>query len=73
MLAPKSNKGLIIWLSIMAGLSSFSSAAVLTDIAGIKGAALILAIVGSLNAGTAVYVGAAKPVDSLQSAPPRVG
>lgn len=70
MLAPKSNKGLIIWLSVMAGLSSFSSAAVLTDIVGVKWAGLFLAVVGSLQAGTAVYVGAAKPVDSLQAAPP---
>lgn len=68
-MAPKSNKGLIIWLSVMAGLSSFSSAAVLTDTIGVKWAGLFLAIVGSLQAGTAVYVGAAKPVESLQAPP----
>lgn len=67
MLAPKTNKGLIMWLSLMAGLSTFSSAAVLTDTVGVKGAGLFLAIVGSLQAGTAVYVGAAKPVETLQA------
>lgn len=72
-LAPKSNKGLIMWLSVMAGLSSFSSAAVLTDVVGIRGAGLFLAMVGSLQAATAVYVGAARPVESLQTPPTQGG
>lgn len=71
-MAPKSNKGLIIWQSVMAGLTSFAAAGVLTNFVGQDGAALILAIVAALHAGTAVYVGAAKPVDSLQ-APPSAG
>lgn len=71
-MAPKSNRGLIIWLSVMAGLSSLASASVLVDLVGLKGAGVFLAMVGALQSGTAVYVGAAKPVDSLQAAPPRL-
>lgn len=72
-LAPKSNKGLIMWQSTMAALTSFGAAAVLTDVIGKTGAGLYLACVGALNAGTAVYVGAARPVESLQAPPDQSG
>jgi hypothetical protein len=64
----KSSDSLVWWLTVMAGLSSLSSAAIVTDLIGQQWAATFLAVVGSLNAGTAAYVAAARPVESP---PPR--
>lgn len=65
----KSNKGLIVWQSIMAFLTSLGAAGVMQDWITPKGAALFLAVIGALHAGTAVYVAAAKPVETLQAPP----
>lgn len=65
----KSNKGLIIWQSGMAALTSFGAAGVLSSYIGTDGAALYLAVIAALHAGTAVYIGAAKPVETLQAPP----
>lgn len=56
------NVGLIVWLSIVAGLSSLSAASVLADVLGDTGSALFAAIIAACNTGTAVYVAAVRPL-----------
>lgn len=65
----KTNNGLVWWNSMLAFLSYVSAAGVLSDVVGPKVGALMLVIIGGLSQATGVYVAAAKPVETAQSAP----
>lgn len=58
---------------MLAFLSYVSAAGVLSNVVGAKIGALMLVIVGGLTQATGVYVAAAKPVETPQSAPPPSG
>jgi hypothetical protein len=61
---PRSNNRLVVWLSIMAGLSYVSGAASLTTLLPTRWAAGVFVFVGGLNAATAAYVAGVKPVET---------
>lgn len=63
-----SNKGLVIWLAIVAGMSNLAGASIMFDILGEKWSGLFLAIVGSLNAATAAFVAGGHPAISEPTA-----
>lgn len=65
----KTNNGLVWWQSFMAFYLTLTGAAVLGDIIGEKGSATAMAVGAALNAATAVYVAAAKPVETGPAAP----
>lgn len=54
------SKGLIIWLSALAGLQNFTAAAAFVDAVGPRVSALSLAAAGALTSATAVFVAASK-------------
>ena len=56
----------------MASAQSLSSAAILTEVIGLKGAGLFQAIIAAASAGTAVFVGATRAPDAEDQAPPPV-
>lgn len=57
------DNGMTFWLAFMAFLTSLSAASVMTDVLGNKGSALLLAIVGGLQASTAVLNARLRPLD----------
>lgn len=69
----KSNNGLILWQSVMAGLTSLAAAGIWTDVIGERFAGVFMAIVAALHAGTAVYVAAFKPVETPEHMSPSPG
>lgn len=76
-MARVASRGLIWWLSGMAAYQSLSSAAILTEIIGLKWGGFAQAVAAALSAGTAVYVGASHPAPDAyrerpEDAPERV-
>ena len=59
--------GLTFWLAFMAFLTSLSAAGVMSDVLGAKGASLLLAIVGGLQASTAVLNARLHPIDTART------
>lgn len=57
-----SNKGLALWLAVMAGMSQLASASIMFDLLGPKWSGAFLALIGSLNAGTAAWLGFRRPI-----------
>lgn len=58
--------GLTLWLAFMAFLTSMSAAGVMSDVLGDKGSALLLAIVGGLQAATAVVNARIGPIQQAR-------
>ena len=56
--------GLIVWLSLLAGLSSLSAANAFSTFWDPKYGALFASIVAAANTATAAYVAAARPMES---------
>lgn len=50
---------------MQAGLSSLAGATVMTDALGQKWSGLFFAVIAALNAGTAAWIAATRPVESL--------
>lgn len=61
----KSSNGLILWLSVMAFLSTLTSAGILSEVLGRVWSTFVVAVVAALQAGTAVYIRLAQPVESM--------
>lgn len=59
--------GLTYWLAFMAFLTSLSSAGVMSDVLTPKGAGFLIAVVGGLQAATAVIVGKAEHISASRS------
>jgi len=57
------DSGITLWLGFMAFLTSVSAAGVMSDVLGPKGSALMLSIVGGLQAGTAVVNARIGPIE----------
>lgn len=58
--------GLTLWLAFMAFLTSLSAAGVMADVLGARGSALLLAIVGGLQAATAVVNARIGPIQAAR-------
>lgn len=56
------NNGLATWLAVLAGLSNLAGASIMFDVLGPKWSGLFLSVIGSLNAGTAAWIGYRKPL-----------
>lgn len=61
---PSSNNRLVVWQSIIAGLSYIAGAGALADVLPQQVAALLFVFVGGLQSATAAYVAATKPVQT---------
>jgi hypothetical protein len=62
--SPRSNNTLVVWQSIIAGLSYVGAAGALTDILPASWAGLFFVIVGGMQAGTAAYVAGMRPIQT---------
>lgn len=68
----KTNKGLLLWQSIMAGAQVLAGVAALSDMVGKQAAGLVVVSVAVLQAATATYVhGLATPTPPSPPAPPQ--
>lgn len=69
----RSSNNLALWLAIQAGMSSLSAAAIMVEVLGPRWSALFLAVTAACQVGTAAYIAAARPVESMPPNHPSVG
>lgn len=61
----KSSVKLAAWLAVQAGFSSLAGASVMADVLGPKWSGLFFAVIGASNVGTAAWVAATRPVETM--------